>query len=119
MRRSLPERLTLDLLSRLRTHEPPEGWREDIRRLPLVETPAAALSDGIVEVGRRAGLTLVRRSASRADWASVLARGTAPVIVVGEDAEGTTRVAVIDDIGAGSLTYRLVEGEGFTARVLM
>jgi ABC-type bacteriocin/lantibiotic exporter with double-glycine peptidase domain len=115
MRRSLPERLTLDLLGRLRTHEPPEGWREDIRRLPLLETPAAALSDGIVEVARRAGLTLVRRSASRSDWASVLARGTAPVIVLGEDATGTIRVAVIDEIGAGTLTCRFADGDGFAA----
>lgn len=67
MQRSLAERLTLDLLDRLPMHEPPDGWREDIRRIDAPESPAAALAEVIVEVGRRAGLTIVRRSASRAD----------------------------------------------------
>ncbi|MEY4609586.1 MAG: hypothetical protein RL625_1803 [Gemmatimonadota bacterium] len=33
--------------------EPPEGWREDIRRMALPEAPAASLTEVVVEVGRR------------------------------------------------------------------
>ncbi|MGA1361026.1 MAG: hypothetical protein ACO32Z_07555, partial [Gemmatimonadaceae bacterium] len=113
MRRSLPERLIRDILGRLRMEEPPEGWREDIRRMALPEAPAAGLTEAVVEVGRRAGVTFVRRSAGRGDWASVLARGTAPLLVIGDDAQGATQVAMVDDVGAGTLTVRFADADGF------
>ncbi|MFM8603679.1 MAG: peptidase domain-containing ABC transporter [Gemmatimonadota bacterium] len=115
MRRPLPERLTRDILGRLRMDEPPEGWREDIRRMALPEAPASALTEAVVEVGRRAGVTFVRRSAGRGDWASVLARGTAPLLVIADDAQGATRVAMVDDVGAGTLTVRFGDADGFAA----
>ena len=63
--------------------------------MALPEAPASALTEAVVEVGRRAGVTFVRRSAGRGDWARVLARGTAPLLVIGDDAQGATQVAMV------------------------
>lgn len=96
---ALPLTLLDDLIARMAGHHPPTGWREAVRRRAFPAGTATELVDAVVDAGRLAGVSFVRRSVTAAEWPDVCAGVTAPVVLIGEPATGTTptvAVALVD-----------------------
>ncbi|MEK0431187.1 MAG: hypothetical protein RL139_991 [Gemmatimonadota bacterium] len=110
MPNSLPLAVLDDLLGRLAAHHAPDGWREAVRRRAFPEGTAAEVVEGVVDAGRLAGVSFVRRTVRTAEWAGVREGAAAPLVLVASPAGAADGapvvVAMVDAIDAAEWTVR-------------
>jgi ABC-type bacteriocin/lantibiotic exporter with double-glycine peptidase domain len=92
----IPRLVTQWLSARLGTESTDAAWRTDLARLDPIPEQAAPVADRIVEAGRRAGLSFLRRSLGAGEWSAHLAKLEAPVVLLADHPTAGLRVCVVD-----------------------
>ena len=103
---SLARALTEGLLPHVGRSDLGAAWKSEARRADDAATDAAALADEVVDHGRRAGLSLLRRSFNSSEWSHAMRGATAPMVLVADHPTGGLRAAIIEDARDADLTLR-------------
>jgi len=108
----IPRLVTQWLSARLGTESTDAAWRTDLARLDPIPAQAAPVADRIVEAGRRAGLSFLRRSFGASEWRANAATLEAPVVLLADHPAAGLRVVVVDRREGHDFTIREATGAG-------
>lgn len=92
----IPRLVTQWLSARLGTESTDAAWRTDLARLDPIPAQAAPVADRIVEAGRRAGISFLRRSLGASEWSAHAAKLEVPVVLLADHPTAGLRVGVVD-----------------------
>lgn len=108
----IPRLVTQWLSARLGTESTDAAWRTDLARLDLIPAQAAPVADRIVEAGRRAGLSFLRRSLGASEWHAHAAKLEAPVVLLADHPTAGLRVALVDRRDGDAFVVREATASG-------